>query len=219
MVLGNFIIVIFSMHIEILYIRGRPLIIWGVEELFKMKFFSPQPLLWKKFFFKKVSQIFFWRVPFKFYFLWEWPSENFFPGEGPPNFCFSISSAPQIINGRPLTHLLHFIVGMLDKGASVSHFRVCEIHISVGKHFAWQTSSPSSDILNYRRTFDCKKSGKCQIFCTGDLFAGHCPWFTLAPSPDIIKIRRTYMASPANFTYSVSREHRDKKAKEQGALA
>ena len=57
-------------------IRGRPLMIWGGEELFDRKFFSPE-LLARKF---------------------------FFPREGQQEIFFLdfLRPAPRIINGRPL---------------------------------------------------------------------------------------------------------------------
>ena len=42
--------------------------------------------------------------------------------------------------------------------------RVREIHLSLARHFVWQTFSPSPDILNSRRAFHCKMSSKYQMF-------------------------------------------------------
>ena len=58
----------------------------GAEEIFKIIFSPATPSV------KKLLMIF----------LGEWPSEFFFPGEGPLKFFLLDSSAPQIINGRPL---------------------------------------------------------------------------------------------------------------------
>ena len=43
--------------------------------------------------------------------------------------------------------------------------RVREIDLSLAGHFVRQTSSPSPDIFNFRRAFNCKISGKYETFC------------------------------------------------------
>ena len=68
-------------------------------------------------------------------------------------------------------------------------------HFSLAGHFVQRTSSPSPDILNYRRTFDYKKSGEYRAFRWGSIFAGHFFYLLLLDkmSGEIKHLRHTFI--------------------------
>ena len=64
------------------------------------------------------------------------------------------------VRQKKYTHATIFI----KKCISFHISRVRESHFSLAGHFVWRTSSPSPDILNYRRTLDCENVWRISNF-------------------------------------------------------